>query len=74
MKNKATLYRVMFLVSVIIDVLFFFLALICIIYGKGDLFEWIIMILADITFGIPTNICLHQRMMKYKGAEDIYNS
>lgn len=74
MKGNANLYRVLFVVSVIIDVLFFFLALICMICGKGNLFEWIVMIVADIAVGIPTNISLHQRMRKSQSTEDVSNS
>ena len=74
MKKKATFYRLVFFISIIIDVMFFFLALICVRCRIGNLFEWLIMIFVDITLGIPTNIMLHQRIRKAKSKEDISNS
>ena len=66
MKDKAGLYRVAFFISIIMDVMFFFLALICVICRIGNLFEWLIMIFVDMTLGIPTNIILYQRIRKYE--------
>ena len=74
MNNKATLYRVVFFVSVIIDILFLFLALICIILGKGNIFEWIMAIFIGITLEIPTNIIFYQRMRKNNNTENLSNS
>ena len=71
MKNKAAVYRVVFIASVIIDALLLLVAFICILCGTGSLFGWLILIFIDIIGGVQTNSILYRRMKKY---EQVFSS
>lgn len=67
MKNT---YRIWLIVSIICELLFLFVAVICLIFDSGSRLEWALLIIGEVVISIPGDIRLIQKIKENRKEDD----